>query len=145
VVCGDARQLPALVDPSAHGLCGLVLTSPPYGPSVHGQVTTRPGAGIRKAHWRYSTDPANLAHVGLDRLLAAMRDVPTGSARLLRPGGFVVMTVRPYWRAGELVDLPGRLGPPRRASRVGALRAQCRPAMRAAWRGRGAQGVVLRP
>jgi modification methylase len=109
VVCGDARQLPALVDPSAHGLCGLVLTSPPYGPSVHGQVTTRPGAGIRKAHWRYSTDPANLAHVGLDRLLAAMRDVLTGSARLLRPGGFVVMTVRPYWRAGELVDLPGRL------------------------------------
>jgi modification methylase len=108
VVCGDARQLPALVDPSAHGLCGLVLTSPPYGPSVHGQVTTRPGAGIRKAHWRYSTDPANLAHVGLDRLLAAMRDVLTGSARL-RPGGFVVMTVRPYWRAGELVDLPGRL------------------------------------
>jgi hypothetical protein len=94
VVCGDARQLPALVDPSAHGLCGLVLTSPPYGPSVHGQVTTRPGAGIRKAHWRYSTDPANLAHVGLDRLLAAMRDVLTGSARGVASAGGAVALAR---------------------------------------------------
>ena len=32
---------------------------------------------------------------------------------LLRPGGMVVMTVRPWWRDGRLVDLPGAL------SRVG--------------------------
>ncbi|HVA59693.1 MAG TPA: DNA methyltransferase [Mycobacteriales bacterium] len=109
VVCGDARHLPGLLDPAVAGLAALVFTSPPYGPSVHGQVTTRPGAGVRKAHWRYSSDPANLAHVGLGALLAAMRDVLAGSTKLLRPGGVVAMTVRPYWRAGELVDLPGLL------------------------------------
>jgi hypothetical protein len=29
---------------------------------------------------------------------------------LLRPGGIVAMTVRPWWRNGELIDLPGLLG-----------------------------------
>jgi hypothetical protein len=28
---------------------------------------------------------------------------------LLRPGGIVALTVRPYWSRGALVDLPGRL------------------------------------
>ena len=91
------------------GLVALVLTSPPYGPSLHGQVTARPGQGIAKSHNRYSTDPANLAHVGLAGLLDAMRTILAGCARLLRPGGFVAMTVRPWWRAGQLIDLPGAL------------------------------------
>ncbi len=64
---------------------------------------------MRKSHDRYSADPANLAHVGLDGLLGAMRTVLAGCARLLRPGGFVAMTVRPWWRDGRLVDLPGAL------------------------------------
>ncbi len=110
VVVGDARHLPGLLDPAVHGLVALVLTSPPYGPSVHGQVHAQPGAGVRKAHWRYSADPANLAHVGLDRLLTAMREVLGAAARVLRPGGVVAMTVRPWWSAGQLVDLPGLLG-----------------------------------
>ena len=109
VVCGDARHLPSLVDPAARGLVALVLTSPPYGPSLHGRVTARPGEGIAKAHNRYSTDPANLAHVGLDGLLEAMRTILAGCASLLRPGGYVAMTVRPWWSAGQLVDLPGAL------------------------------------
>ncbi|MHB1800190.1 MAG: DNA methyltransferase [Actinomycetes bacterium] len=109
VITGDARHLTGLLDPAVHGLVALVLTSPPYGPSVHGQVTARPGAGVAKSHDRYSTDPANLAHVGLDRLLHAMREVLTGAARVLRPGGVVAMTVRPYWHAGQLIDLPGEL------------------------------------
>jgi hypothetical protein len=69
VVCGDARHLPAVVDPAAVGLVALVVTSPPYGASLHGRVTARPGQGIAKSHNRYSTDPANLAHVGLGGLL----------------------------------------------------------------------------
>jgi hypothetical protein len=109
VVCGDARHLTSVVDPSVRGLVALVLTSPPYGPSLHGQVTARPGQGVRKSHDRYSTDPANLAHVGLDGLLDAMRTVLAGCAQLLRPDGIVAMTVRPWWRDGQLIDLPGAL------------------------------------
>ena len=86
VLCGDGRHVVGLVDPAVRGLVALVLTSPPYGPSVHGQVKATPGQGVAKSHYRYSTDPANLAHVGLDRLLDAMRDVLGECARLLRPG-----------------------------------------------------------
>ena len=60
-------------------------------------------------HYRYSTDPANLAHVGLDRLLEAMRQVLVECAALLRPGGIVALTARPWRRADELVDRPGLL------------------------------------
>ena len=109
VVCGDARHLGAHLDPALKGLIALVLTSPPYGPSVHGQVTTTPQGGIRKANYRYSTDPANLAHVGLDRLVEAMRTVLAQAAGWLRPDGIVAMTVRPWWSAGRLVDLPGAM------------------------------------
>ena len=107
VVCGDARHLPSVVDPSARGLVALVLSSPPYGASLHGQVRTRPGGGVHKSHFRYSTDPANLAHLGTGGLLDGLHQVLTGAAHLLRPGGFVALTVRPFWTAGELVDLPG--------------------------------------
>ena len=78
VVCGDARHLGTVVDPAVRGLVALVLTSPPYGPSLHGRVTARPGLGITKSHHRYSTDPANLAHVGLDGLLDAMGTILAG-------------------------------------------------------------------
>ena len=109
VICGDGRHVAGLVDPAARGLVALVLTSPPYGPSLHGKVTAVPGGGVRKSHDRYSTDPANLAHVGLAGLLDAMGVMLAGVASLLRPGGYVVMTVRPWWRQGRLVDLPGAL------------------------------------
>ncbi|MDA8342245.1 MAG: DNA methyltransferase [Actinomycetota bacterium] len=110
VVCGDARDLPSLIDPAARGLVALVLTSPPYGPALHGQVAAKPGAGVRTYDNRYSTDPANLAHVGLAGLLDAMRTILSGAARVLRPGGYVAMTVRPWWRDGRLIDLPGAIG-----------------------------------
>ena len=109
VVCGDARYLTSVVDSSVRGLVALGLTSPPCGPSLHGQVTARPGKGIRKSHTRYSTDQANLAHVGLGGLLDAMRTVLIGCARVLRPDGVVAMTVRPWWHDGQLVGLPRAL------------------------------------
>ncbi len=109
VICGDGRHVASLVDPAARGLVALVLTSPPYGSSLHGQVKAIPGAGVRKSHDRYSTDPANLAHVGLAGLLDAMRVMLTGTSVLLRRGGFVAMTLRPWWRGGRLIDLPGAL------------------------------------
>ena len=109
VVCGDARHLTGVVDPAVRGLVALVLTSPPYGPSLHGRVSAVPGHGVRKTHDRYSTDPANLAHVGLAGLLDAMRTILRGAVQLLRPDGVVAMTVRPWWRDGQLIDLPGAL------------------------------------
>ena len=69
VVCGDARHGTSVVDPAGGDLVALVLTSPPCGPPLHGRITARPGQGIAKAHHQYSTDPANLAHVGLAGLL----------------------------------------------------------------------------
>ena len=63
VIAGDARLLPALIDPSLAGEVTLVLTSPPYGRSLHGQVTARPGQGVAKFDHAYSADPANLGRV----------------------------------------------------------------------------------
>jgi modification methylase len=110
VLRGDARHLPALLPPGAAGRAALVITSPPYGPSVHGQVKAeqRRGAagGVRKYDNRYSHDPANLAHQGLDELLDGFTQILAGCTALLRPGGLAVVTARPWRHHGELVDLP---------------------------------------
>jgi modification methylase len=106
VITGDARHLDRLLDPGLHGRVGLVLTSPPYGPCVHGVVTAQPGRGVAKRHARYSTDPANLAHVGEGRLLHAFEQILTAAVPFLRPGGVVVVTARPWRRDGMLVDFP---------------------------------------
>ena len=110
MIRGDARQLPALLPPGTAGRAALVVTSPPYGPSVHGQVKAeqRHGqdGGVRKYDNRYGQDPANLAHQGLDELLAGFTAILAGCAALLRPGGLAVVTARPWRQHGELVDLP---------------------------------------
>jgi hypothetical protein len=110
VLRGDARQLPRLLPPGTAGRAALVVTSPPYGPSVHGQVKAeqRHGhtGGIRKSDNRYGHDPANLACQGLDDLLAGFTQILAGCTVLLRPGGLAVVTARPWRHHGELVDLP---------------------------------------
>jgi hypothetical protein len=110
VIRGDARLLPGLLPPGTAGRAALVVTSPPYGPSVHGQVKAeqRRGTegGVRKYDNRYSQDPANLAHQGLDELLAGFTAILAGCTALLRPGGLAVVTARPWRQHGELVDLP---------------------------------------
>jgi SAM-dependent methyltransferase len=105
VVCGDARQLPAIAPASARGKVALIVTSPPYGPSVHRHVRAGTG-GVRKYNNRYSRDPVNLAHHGLDALLDGITRILDGCAALLRPGGIVVITARPWRHRGELIDLP---------------------------------------
>ncbi len=109
VVCADARHLPGALDPALRGLVALVVTSPPYGPSVHGQVSTRPGAGVHKAHFSYSADPANLAHRRLDELLDGFTKILCGCRALLRAGGIVAVTARPWRERGRLIDLPARI------------------------------------
>jgi modification methylase len=103
---GDARHL---LDPALQGTAALVLTSPPYGKSVHGQVAARPGQGVTKHDDRYSIDPANLAHRSHQTLLEALELILGGCRELVRPGGMVVLTARPWRRQGLLVDFPGQL------------------------------------
>jgi hypothetical protein len=110
VICGDARLLPALIPPGTAGQAALVVTSPPYGPSVHGQVIAEQrrgtAGGVRKYDNRYGQDPANLASRGLDELLDGFTQILAGCRALLRPGGLAVITARPWRHHGELIDLP---------------------------------------
>jgi modification methylase len=109
VIIGDARQIPALVDPNLAGRVALVLTSPPYGRSLHGQVSARPGRGVAKSDHTYSADPVNLGRVSRPALLDALAEILVGCRQLLRPGGLLVVTARPYRHRDHLVDLPGQL------------------------------------
>ncbi|WP_055548981.1 TRM11 family methyltransferase [Streptomyces sp. NBRC 110028] len=109
VVRGDARRLTQLIDAHHHGTIALVVTSPPYGRSVHGQVrsTRETGeSGVVKRDYRYSRDPHNLAHVSTDHLLDAFTQILTQCHTMLRPGGTAVVTTRPWRARGELIDLP---------------------------------------
>ncbi len=111
VICGDARDLVHLVPGELHGQVALVLTSPPYAHASynHGQVRPRPGQGVEKWHNRYSANPDNLGNTNPARLLAGVEQILAGCARVLRPGGLVVLTTRPWRWHGALVDLPGQV------------------------------------
>jgi modification methylase len=109
VVNGDARHLPSLLDPGLVGRVALVLTSPPYGSSIHGQVTARRGLGIAKYDNTYTPNPTNLGRATQATLLEALGEILAGCQALLRPGGLLVLTARPYRHRERLVDLPGQL------------------------------------
>lgn len=114
VIGGDARQLETLLPPDYVGQVALVVTSPPYGPSVHGQVSTgkeSEDGKVRKHHYRYGSalDRGNLANIGHHRLLAGFTRILAACARVLRPGGYVAITVRPWREHSELIDLPSQV------------------------------------
>jgi len=94
VICGDARQLPRLAPERARGHVALVVTSPPYGPGVHGDVRAVPGR-VAKYDNTYGSDTANLARQDLAGLLDGFTGILAGCARLLRPGGIAVVTAGP--------------------------------------------------
>ncbi|MGW3175538.1 hypothetical protein [Streptomyces sp. NPDC001153] len=109
VHCGDARKLTQLIPAALHGEVNLVVTSPPYGSSVYGQVRSSRDTGERgvvKKDYRYSHDRSNLAHVSTDRLLDAFTEILAQCRLMLRPGGAVVFTTRPWRERRELIDLP---------------------------------------
>ena len=111
VLHGDARQLTTLLPPNLLGQVALVVTSPPYGPSTHGQITATPGGGVHKHDHLYGNtlDRGNLANIGHHRLLSGFTKILTGTAAYLRPGGHVAITVRPWREHAELIDLPSQI------------------------------------
>jgi tRNA G10 N-methylase Trm11 len=111
VVTGDARDLAHLLPGELHGRVALVLTSPPYSHASynHGQVRTQPGAGVAKWDNRYSANRDNLGNTSHARLLQGVQEILAGCRQVLRPGGFVVLTARPWRSHGRLVDLPGQV------------------------------------
>ncbi len=106
---GDARKLATVLPRELRGAVDLILTSPPYGDSVHGHVRT--GEGIHKRNHRYGNtlDRGNLANLGVPRLLSGFTRILTAAAGYLAPGGHVVITARPWRQHSELVDLPSLL------------------------------------
>jgi SAM-dependent methyltransferase len=108
---GDARQLVTLLPPEYVGQAALVVTSPPYGPSTHGQVSVAPGAGVQKYHHLYGNtlDRGNLANIGHHRLLAGFTRILAALRTFLKPGGHIVITIRPWREHAELIDLPAQI------------------------------------
>ncbi|MGW3606886.1 DNA methyltransferase [Micromonospora sp. NPDC005161] len=107
VMRGDATRIRSLVPADLAGQVALVVTSPPYGPTVHGLV--RPGTdGVAKFDNAYNdgTDRGNLAYRDLTGLADGFAQILAGCHTLLRPGGVVVVTARPWRKHGQLVDLP---------------------------------------
>jgi hypothetical protein len=110
IVKGDATQLPHGVPAALHGRFALVLTSPPYGKTMHGRIEHRRGP-LTRFHNRYSSTPypTNLAHRGRAGLIDGITAVLAGCVPLLRPGGVVAVVSRPWRRDGLLVDLPSQI------------------------------------
>ncbi|WP_158299964.1 TRM11 family SAM-dependent methyltransferase [Glycomyces paridis] len=113
VFCADARNLAATLADQPGGLpVDLVVTSPPYGPAVHGLPETARKTGgkiVRRAH-RYATGkphPGQLARGSSQkRLRTGLASIFGGCHTVLRRGGHMVITARPYTDKGELVDFP---------------------------------------
>jgi modification methylase len=108
VVRGDATRITSLLPAALAGQVALVVTSPPYGPTVHGLVRPEAGGGVHKSDNTYNDggDKGNLAYRDLPGLAEGFTQILAGCAQLLRPGGIVVVTARPWRKRGELVDLP---------------------------------------
>ncbi|MGC4851854.1 TRM11 family SAM-dependent methyltransferase [Micromonospora sp. DT4] len=107
-VRGDGTRLTAMLPQHLHGQVSLVVTSPPYGPTVHGHVRPSKG-GVAKSSHTYGdpdADRGNLAFQSQGQLVEAFTQILRGCRVLLKPGGVAVITARPYRVGGDLIDLP---------------------------------------
>lgn len=109
VIRADATALPHVLPAALCGQVVLVLTSPPYGRTMHGRVEHRRGPLTRFHNTYGQPDPANLAHRSRLGLLDGLTHILTGCRPLLTPTGTVVVTARPWRRNGLLVGLPGQI------------------------------------
>ncbi|MFE7720538.1 TRM11 family SAM-dependent methyltransferase [Nocardia rhizosphaerihabitans] len=89
VYTGDARKLGDLIPAELRGQASLVITSPPYGDSLHGHVRANRTQPVLKSNHRYGQvlDRGNLANVGLGRLLSGFTKILAGAAEYLAPAG----------------------------------------------------------
>lgn len=109
VITADATRLPRGIRTSLRGQFQLVLTSPPYGRTMHGRVEHRRGP-LTRFHNRYGTpDPANLAYRRRTGLIDGITAVLDGCWPFLAPGGIVAIVSRPWRRDHLLHDLPGQI------------------------------------
>lgn len=113
---GDARRLGRGLLDELVGTVALIVSSPPYGPSLHGQVKAGHGRPVEKWDDRYSRNPGNLAHLPASTAHSrrpsfadALAEILAGCERMLTPHGRLVLTARPYRSQGVLVDLPGQI------------------------------------
>ncbi|MEU5874727.1 DNA methyltransferase [Glycomyces sp. NPDC047369] len=111
VFAGDAADLAPLLSRKRLRAVDMVLTSPPYGAVTHGQPDTSrvTGGKIRNRAHRYSAGkpkPESLATSSAPRLQAGLEAVFGGCLAALKPGGYAVVTSRPFTEAGQLVDFP---------------------------------------
>lgn len=105
--CALPRALPAEI-----GRAALVMFSPPYGRFVHGRVEPDPnGQGIQRWANIYTDrqDHTNLAHAHGPIHFTGLTSILAGSAQMLRPGGVLVVTARPWRHGNVLIDLPGQI------------------------------------
>jgi hypothetical protein len=106
---GDARHALRYIDPQAHSPARLLLTSPPYGNSLHGHLRSSRETGqrgITKFHDTYGNSPGNLAQAPTEDLLTAFTAILAGCRTLLDHDATIAVTARPWRSGGELVDLP---------------------------------------
>jgi hypothetical protein len=115
VILGDATRLPTRIPTRLRGTLDLVLTSPPYGPTMHGRVQHRHGP-LTRFNNTYSTSDrqntgtaVNLANAGRRGLADGIRDMLAGCVPLLKSGGIVAVVARPWRRNGYLIDIPGQI------------------------------------
>ena len=104
-----APGLAAPARPARPGGAGGHLAARTGPPPTAGSPPT--ATGVHKRHHLYGDllDRGNLANIGHHRLLAGFTRILTLTAPYLRPGGRVVITVRPWREHAELIDLPAQI------------------------------------
>jgi hypothetical protein len=135
VITADATRLPRGIPTSLRGQFQLVLTSPPYGRTMHSRVEHRRGPLVR-FHNRYGTpDPTNLAHRRRTGLIDGITAVLDGCWPLLARGGgggFVAVVSRPWRRrrsgaSGAIVPAPRQPQQPGHRNQPGGSGGCCAP------------------
>ncbi|MGH3680547.1 MAG: TRM11 family SAM-dependent methyltransferase [Natronosporangium sp.] len=104
---GDATRLRRGVPAGLRGRFALVVTSPPYGKTMHGRVEHRRRTLTRFRN-SYGDTRSNLAHQGRSGLVDGVTAVLAGCVPLLRPGGVVAVVSRPWRRDRHWSTCPTR-------------------------------------
>lgn len=114
VTAGDAQHLTDHIRHDQVGTIDAVITSPPYGRRTHGRTLTHreTGSKLQKTRHQYGRDRGDrqqLAHRDMAGLLSGLGHIFASCAQVLKPGGTLVLTARPWIMHGKGVDFPSLL------------------------------------